>query len=184
MTVPNVPHQQLVERAVRGDDAALTELVTLYHDRVYRYGRAVCRDTDIDDAVQEAFLALVKSRETLTAGNGIASWLFTTVRNACRQMLRPIARRRQRLGQQVDSAELEDVADQNGNPEAVALRNELVQSVYRGLASLDAQQREILVLRDLEGFTGEQTAERLGLSLPAMKSRLRRARLSLRKALS
>jgi len=173
-------HDALVHRACGGDDAALAELVVLYHDRVYRYGRSVCRESDIDDAVQEAFVAFSRSRHTFRGDANIGSWLYTTVRNACRQMLRPISRRRRVLGDEVDPVALERVHAVAPGPEDLAVRNGLVDAVHDALARLSASHRQILVLRDLDGMSGQATADELGLSLTAMKSRLVRARAALR----
>jgi len=174
-------HDALVHRACDGDDAALAELVALYHDRVYRYGRRVCREVDLDDAVQEAFVAFNRSRRTFRGEANVGSWLYTTVRNACRQMLRPVARRRRVLGDEVDPGALDHVRAGGPGPEDLAVRNELVESVHEALARLEPSHRQILVLRDLDGLSGQATAEQLGLSLAAMKSRLVRARAALRK---
>ena len=174
-------HDTIVRRACAGDDAALDQLVALYHDRVYRYGRAVCRDTDLDDAVQEAFLALTRSRASFRGDAGIGTWLFTAVRNACRQLLRPVARRRRVLGEEAGLDALDDLATPELGPEELAERDELVALVQQALAQVDADHREILVLRDLEGRSGPETAAALGLSIDAMKSRLHRARAALRR---
>jgi len=174
-------HDTIVRRACAGDDAALDQLVALYHDRVYRYGRAVCRDTDLDDAVQEAFLALTRSRASFRGDAGIGTWLFTAVRNACRQLLRPVARRRRVLGEEAGVDALDDLATPELGPEELAERDELVALVQQALAQVDADHREILVLRDLEGRSGPETAAALGLSIDAMKSRLHRARAALRR---
>ena len=173
-------YDTLVRRACDGDDGALEELVVLYHDRVYRYGRSVCREVDLDDAVQEAFVAFNRSRHTFRGDADIGSWLYTTVRNACRQMLRPIARRRRALGDEADPMALDLVRADGLGPEELAVRTELVDAVHAALARLDPTHREILVLRDLDGLSGQATADQLGLSLAAMKSRLLRARAALR----
>lgn len=179
MIDPAPDHQLLTRRACGGDDEALASLVALYHDRVYRYGRGVCRETDLDDAVQEAFVALTRSRHTFRGDASIATWLYTTVRNACRQLLRPLARRQRSWGAQADVDELDDLAVVEPGPEELAERQELIGIVHDALARLDPEHRQILVLRDLEGLTGEATATQLGLSLPAMKSRLHRARAAM-----
>lgn len=175
-----VGHDTLVRRACDGDDDALSELVEQYHDRVYRYGRTVCREVDVDDAVQEAFVALTRTRHSFRGDANIGTWLYTTVRNACRQLLRPIARRRRVLGAQVDDDALADVASSDPGPAALAEREELVRAVNEALAVLDPVHRQVLVLRDLEGLNGPETAAVLGISLDAMKSRLHRARAALR----
>lgn len=168
----------LLERSLAGDDEALRELVRLYHDRAYRFGRRVCRDGyDADDAVQTAFIILAR-RPDVRISDGVLSWLYTVIRNACTAMLRPIARRlREPLS---DSREALDVPDAALTAEAALERFELVSEVHRAIAALDADARAVLVLRDIEGLSGQETAARLQLSLAAMKTRLHRARLAVR----
>lgn len=163
--------------AARGDDEALAELVRTYHDRVYRFGLRVCRDGfDADDAVQEAFTKLARRPEVLRDPSAL-SWLMTVVRNACVRMLRPFARERRTLGERVDD---EEIASKELDPREALERWELVRSVHAGIAALEPAYREVLILRDLEGLSGEETCAALGLELSAMKTRLHRARAQLR----
>lgn len=162
--------------AARGDDEALDALVRRYHDRVYRFGLRVCRDGfDADDAVQEAFTKLAKRRD-VAADPSALSWLMTVVRNACLRLLRPFVRERRALGERAD---VEPVAG-DLSPEAALERFELVREVHAAIARLETPYREVLVLRDLEGLSGEETCAALGLELAAMKTRLHRARAMLR----
>jgi RNA polymerase sigma-70 factor (ECF subfamily) len=151
--------------AARGDDAALRELVQAYHDRVYRFGVRVCRDRfDAEDAVQD---------------QGALSWLMSVVKHACLRMLRPFVRERRALGERVDEAEVASDVD----PHAALERYELVRAVHAAIAQLERPYREVLVLRDIEGLSGEATAAALGLELATMKTRLHRARSLLRDAI-
>jgi len=110
------------------------------------------------------------------------SWLMTVVRNACRRMLRPFARQRRALGD-VASAEDGDslaVAGESLDPHQALERWELVNAVHAALAALPRAYREVVILRDLEGLSGPETCAALGLDPAAMKTRLHRARASLR----
>ncbi|NUP07184.1 MAG: sigma-70 family RNA polymerase sigma factor [Polyangiaceae bacterium] len=170
-------HTNILDAAARGDDDALSALVRLHHDRVYRYGLRVCRDGfDADDAVQEAFIKLA-TRQDVVADRGALSWLMTVVRNTCIRLLRPFQRRRRALGEQVGE---EDLPAAELSADAALERWELVRSVHTAIAELEKPYREVLVLRDLEGLSGEETSAVLGLEIGAMKSRLHRARAMLR----
>lgn len=179
-------HAQLLVAAARGDDAALATLVELYHARVYRFGQRVCRDDfDADDAVQEAFVKL-SGRPDVIADRGALAWLMTVVKRACLRLLRPFARERRALGERVDaSADGRDdgLRAADDGPDVRIERRELVHAVQAAIAALDTPYREVLVMRDLEGLSGEETCEALGLPLAAMKTRLHRARGMLRKQL-
>jgi RNA polymerase sigma-70 factor (ECF subfamily) len=174
------PHEALLTSAARGDDAALSLLVRAYHDRVCRFGIRVCHDGfDADDAVQEAFTKLAKRRDVI-ADPGALSWLFSVVRNACLRMLRRFAGNRRGLGEPVD---LEEIPARQENAQEALERLQLVQSVHAAIAALERPYREVVVLRDLEGLSGEQTCAALGLETATMKTRLHRARAKLREAL-
>lgn len=170
-------HAGVLAAAAGGDDEALSALVRMYHDRVYRFGVRVCRDGfDADDAVQEAFVKLA-SRPDVAADRGALAWLFSVVRNACLQMLRPFVRERRTLGARVDGDEVEA---SGASAEAALERWELVRLVHTAIAELDRPYREVIVLRDIEGLSGEETCAALGLETAAMKTRLHRARSMLR----
>jgi len=171
-------HPNLVTAAASGDDEALTLLVRAYHDRVYRFGQRVCRDDfDADDAVQEAFVALARRPDVVRHG-GALSWLMTSVRNACLRLLRPFLRERRSLGKPVGGTE--EVVSPLPNPQQALERWELAQSVHAAIAALPRPYREVVVMRDLEGLSGEETCQALGLEPAAMKTRLHRARQQLR----
>ena len=171
----------LTANAIAGDDAALTDLVRIHHDRVYQFGRRVCRPADVDDAVQEAFIKLSRRQDVMKHA-GVVSWLFTVVKHACLRLLRSVVRQGARLGRRVDIDET-PVAHAGLDPQEALLRFELVQAVQLSIASLPADSRAVVVLVDLEGFSGPDAADALGLTVPAMKARLHRARATLREAL-
>jgi RNA polymerase sigma-70 factor (ECF subfamily) len=171
----------MVEAAARGDDEALAMLVRAYYDRVYRFGQRVCRDGyDADDAVQEAFIALAR-RPDVVQHSGALSWLMTSVRNACLRMLRLWPRERRSLGERIDA---DEVVSPLLDPQQALERWQLVQSVHGAIAALPGPYREVVVMRDLEGLSGEQTCRSLGLQPAAMKTRLHRARTQLRALLT
>jgi RNA polymerase sigma-70 factor (ECF subfamily) len=173
----------LAAAAAAGDDAALTALVEAYHERVYRFGLRVCRNAaDADDAVQEAFLKLAR-RPDVMARSGALYWLFRVVKTICLLPLRPLfllwPRRTVPLYEATETQLQSSVLD----PEEALARWELVQAVHAAIARLDRPYREVLILRDIEGLSGEETAGALGLELNAMKTRLHRARTQLRDTL-
>ncbi|HKY41407.1 MAG TPA: sigma-70 family RNA polymerase sigma factor [Polyangiaceae bacterium] len=176
-----VGHQQLLAKAACGDDEALALLVRQYHDRVYRFGLRVCRDSyDADDAVQEAFTKLSR-RPDVVRDAGALSWLMSVIKHACLRMLRRVSRERRSLGDRIEDAD--EIASPQDDPRHAIERWQLVQAVHRAIAGLERPYREILILRDLEGLSGAETCAALGLELATMKTRLHRARSRLRAAL-
>jgi RNA polymerase sigma-70 factor (ECF subfamily) len=175
-------HDHVLRAAAAGDDVALAELVRAYHDRVYRFGLRVCRDGfDADDAVQEAFSKLAR-RPEVARDQSVLSWLMTVVRNSCARMLRPFLREKRVLGERF--ADVDAVPTEGNDPEQTLERWRLVHAVHQAIACLDRASREVLVMRDLEGLSGEEACGALGLTEAAMKSRLNRARKDLRHLLA
>jgi RNA polymerase sigma-70 factor, ECF subfamily len=173
-------HDERFLAAARGDDAALARLVKAYQKRVYRFGLRVCRTPeDAEDAVQEAFVKLAR-RPDVMAHPGALSWLFTVVRFACVVTFSPLLLLVPRRTLERVMEALEPDAP---NPEQALLRWEQIQAVHAAIATLERPYREVLVLRDLEGLSGEQTCRALGIELASMKTRLHRARCQLREIL-
>jgi RNA polymerase sigma-70 factor (ECF subfamily) len=171
----------VLERARSGDPVALEALVRTYHDRVYRFGLRTCRDGfDADDAVAEAFTKLAR-RPDVMRDPGVLSWLMTVARRTCLRLLRPFLRERRALGER---AEADEMVSHELAPDAALERFQLVHAVHDAIAALPPEAREVIVLRDLEGLTGEETASALGISEVAMKSRLHRARSAVREHLA
>src|SRR6185436_15228060 len=132
---------------------------------------------DADDAVQEAFLELAR-RPALPREAGTLAWLFTVVRNRCRRFLRRARVLRQRLLRSAAEPQLPELT-----PEQLLTRYQIGELLRAALAKLDQPYRQVLVLRDIDGLSGEQVCTTLELSEAAMKSRLHRARADLRQAL-
>jgi len=103
------------------------------------------------------------------------------VRNACARLLRPFARERRTLGERIEDPET--VPSRQLDPQTALEQWELVHAVHQAIAALARPHREVLVMRDLEGLTGEETCAARGLTEAAMKTRLHRARQELRVAL-
>jgi RNA polymerase sigma-70 factor, ECF subfamily len=176
-----VEHDATLRAAAAGDNEALAQLVRAYHERVYRFGLRACRDPfDADDAVQEAFTKLAR-RPDVQRDAGALSWLMTVVRNACRRLLRSFVRERSRLGEWLGPADTEPAHDPS--PDVALERWHLVHRVHEVIAGLSSEYREVLVLRDIEGMSGEEVCRTLEISEAAMKSRLHRAREMVRSQL-
>jgi RNA polymerase sigma factor (sigma-70 family) len=137
-----------------------------------RFARTLCSTPeDAEDATQEALIVLYRRIGTLRATAALASWMFQIVRNEC------IRRSRIALRRPISTMGLEPSAE-----DAVLVRLE-VERIVDAIAGLAPEQRSVLVLRDVQGMSGAATAQALGLSRAAMKSRLHRGREALRAAL-
>lgn len=179
----------LVDRAKKGDAAAFTELVGRYERRIYRLARHITQhDEDAEDVLQEVFLKAYTRLDTFEGNSKFYTWL---VRIAVNESLMKLRKRRSgrevSLDEPMDTGEEEvvrEVAVWEATPEQRFSQVELRKILDEAVDSLDPIYRTVFMLRDVEELSTEETAEALNLSIPAVKSRLLRARLQLREKLT
>jgi len=173
---------QAIQAAQKGDLAAFNRLVMSHQGVAYNVAYRILGDADAAaDACQEAFLSAFKGIGKFRGGS-FRSWILRIVTNACYDQLRYQRRR--------PANSLEEVSENpnysphlvNGRerPEEYALRQELSQVIQVGIETLPPDQRTVLVLSDVQGFSYQEIAEITGVSLGTVKSRLSRARAKLR----
>lgn len=163
------PTEQVVSAAQKGDTRAIAALLDGSHPHVHRFAHTLCATPeDAEDAAQEALIVLYRKIGTLRAAAALASWMFQIVRHEC------IRRSRLTLRAPVTQA------SQASSVEEAALAHLEVERIVAAIAALPSDQRAALVLRDIQGLSGSATAQALGLSRAAMKSRLHRARETVR----
>ncbi|MFF9017097.1 RNA polymerase sigma factor [Streptomyces sp. NPDC014870] len=170
------PGERLIVAAQRGDVDAITALVSGSHPNVRRFARSLCASPeDAEDAAQEALIILYRKIGMLRASGALASWMFRIVRNECLRRARTMR----------SHAPLPDV-DPDGavrSAEEVVLQRIEEGRVAAAVAALPAEQRQVLIMRDIQGYSGRMVADALGLSTAAMKSRLHRARTAVQRSL-
>lgn len=169
---------ELLARAAAGDAAAFEAFLHRHEGAVFRLLRALAHDaTDAEDAMQEAFVAAWRGAGGYRGGADARPWIFTIARHA----LGRLRRRRVDEPAPADVASIDALGVEAGwgmaaggdALERLADRD----AVERALAALSPADREVLLVRDVEGLSGDEAAAVLGLDLPALKSRLHRARL-------
>lgn len=168
------PVERLVEAAKCGDVESIAALVSGSHPHVHRFARSLCSSPqDAEDAAQEALIILYRKIGTLRACGALGSWMFRIVRNECLRRARLMLRHHDLLDDRVTASVEDDVV--------ARFEAELV---VAAIAALPAEQRRVLIMRDVHGYPGRMVANELGLSTSAMKSRLHRARAAVRAALA
>jgi len=179
----------LVRAAKGGDDAAFGELVRRYDRNVFRIAQHITQNReDAEDVVQDAFLKAYTNLQGFQEQSKFYTWL---VRIAVNEALMKLRRRKPErtvsLDEEIkteDDSVPREVADWSPNPEQMYNQAELREILTRTIQGLPPGFRTVFVLRDVEGLSTEETAQALELSIPAVKSRLLRARLQLRERLS
>jgi RNA polymerase sigma-70 factor (ECF subfamily) len=188
-TQAGVDESILVARAREGDTRAFGELVRRYEGKIFRLAQHVTQNReDAEDVLQETFL---KAYEHLDQFKGDSKFYTWIVRIAVNQALMKLRRRKTdksvSLDETIDTGEdtiTREIAAWDEDPEQRFSREELGQILDTAVDSLEPPYRSVFVLRDIEELSTEETAEALNLSVPAVKSRLLRARLQLREKLT
>jgi RNA polymerase sigma-70 factor (ECF subfamily) len=180
-----VDEKALIASAKRGDTLAFNELVSHHQDMVYNLAYRILGDPEAAaDASQDTFLSAYEAVGKFKGGS-FKAWLLRIATNACYDQLRLKKRR--------PTSSLEAIYTEtdpsphfiNGRetPEEHTLRQELGQTIQGGIDALPPDQRAILVLSDVQGLSYKEIAQVTGVSLGTVKSRLSRARASLRDCL-
>lgn len=180
--------QTLVERAVAGDVAAFEELVSRYENKVYRLAIKLTRnETLAEEVLQDVFLRVYEKLHTFRGESAFSSWLYRIAANVCFAKLKAEKKH--------DHADLDSdlpQAEAGGlgfdpwleSPDRTLLSNEAIEFINAAIEHLPEDFRVVLLLRDIEELSNEEVAGILDLSVPAVKSRLHRARLAMRKRLA
>ena len=179
----------LVQAAKTGDVGAFEQLIKRHDRKIFRLAHHITQHReDAEDVLQETFL---KAYQNLAGFQGNSKFYTWLVRIAVNESLMKLRKRRSDRTVSLDEeVETEDgsmpreVPDWGPSPEQLYRREELNDILARTIHGLPASFRTVFVLRDVEGLSTEETAEALALSVPAVKSRLLRARLQLRDRLS
>jgi RNA polymerase sigma-70 factor (ECF subfamily) len=179
----------LLSQAREGDTQAFGELVRRYESKIFRLAQHITQNReDAEDVLQETFL---KAYEHLNQFQGQSKFYTWVVRIAVNQALMKLRRRKTdksvSLDETIDTGEdtiVREIAAWDEDPEQRFSREEIGQILDSAIQGLEPPYRSVFVLRDMEDLSTEETAEALGLSVPAVKSRLLRARLQLREKLT
>lgn len=179
----------LVAAARQGAAEAFTSLVNRYEGRIFRLARHITQNPeDAEDVLQETFLKAYEHLEDFQGNSKFYTWL---VRIAVNQALMKLRKRKTdstvSLDEPIDTGEetvTREIAVWDPNPELTYSREEIRAILQNAIDSLPPAFRAVFALRDIEGLSTEETATMLNLTIPAVKSRLLRARLRLREKLT
>ena len=180
--------EQLIRRAQQGDNSAFEQLLLAHQKKVYNLClRMAANPDDALDLSQEAFIKAWRTLGQYQFEASFSTWLFRLTSNVCIDFLRRKKRRQEtslteNYDDRDEGAEL-SIPDANPLPEQQAITNETKIELARAMGQLAPDHREILQLRVVEDLPYEQIADILGVRVGTVKSRLARARLSLRKIL-
>jgi RNA polymerase sigma-70 factor (ECF subfamily) len=173
----------LLGGARAGERPAIETLLERYQDRVFGFGLRMCGDSeDAKDVLQDTLLAASRTVGDFRGDSSVSTWLYTIARSFC------IKKRRRSKFAPADELSLEHDApvlpSSMPPPDEMAARGEVKRALAIALEELDPTSREVLILRDMEGLTAPEVATVTGVSVDAVKSRLHRARATVRARLA
>ena len=177
----------LVQKAKAGDRDAFAALVSAYEGKIYNLSlRYLGNREDAMDASQEVFLRVFRFLPGFQEESGFSTWIYRIGVNVCKDMLAKRAKRGElslELPDEEEDYRTAEVADSRYDPEAIVEQADLRESLAEAIGQLPQQQREMIVLRDIQGLSYEEIGQVLSLEAGTVKSRLSRARENLRKKL-
>jgi RNA polymerase sigma-70 factor (ECF subfamily) len=189
-TSPKI-QKEVIERCKAGNERAFAEIVLHYQKRVFNIAyRMLGNLEEARDLAQEVFISVFESIKDLKEEIKFDPWLTAITLNHCRNRWKYLKRRQYFNSDSLDDpVETEEgtmprvVVDPSDNPETLYEKKMIQQFIQKGLLQLKEDQRELLILRDLQGFSYEEMGETLGLPEGTIKSKLHRARMDLKEVL-
>jgi RNA polymerase sigma-70 factor (ECF subfamily) len=190
---PPSPEVQLARDLLAGRPGAFDEFVRVFGSKLFQYSFFMCRQReDAEEITQEALLKVFQNLGQLKEPERVKAWVFRIARNACLMKRRKSVFAPDRElsleeflpdSSRIDGQRRIDIADWGALPEDQAFRGELRRALETAIAELPEIYKTVLLLRDVEELSTEETAEVLDITTDTVKTRLHRARLAVRKEL-
>jgi len=183
--------EALLERLRKGTPEGVNELLHLFQGKIFNLAMSILKnESDAEEATQDVFMTVIRKADTFKGNSALYSWMYRICVNTCLMRLRG-----KRRNETVSIEEFMPVFTDEGmhaspmddwskEVERDALNEELGRMIRKFTDQLSEKYKVVFVLSDVEGLSNEETAKILGLTVPAVKSRLHRARLYLREQLS
>jgi len=180
---PATDMDALIERCLTGDQAAWELIVRQHWRKVFNLAyKFVGRHDEAEDLTQDIFLKIFRALHTFDRRANFQTWLISISRNLCIDHYRSVRKERETMARDVDASDLTPVSRERtplGELEQIDLR----QIIRQALAELPPALKEAVVLRDLQEFSYQEIADKLGLPEGTVKSRINRGRLELARQL-
>lgn len=190
--MPLATEPEIIQAALRNDPEAWKRLVSDYGGRIYGIAMRFMRnEKEAEDAAQEVWILVAQRLKEFRGGSRLGTWLYRITVNKCLEKLRG-SKREKTSTESIDELMPDfaddghykkEIADWSNAPDREADRNHLKKVIDDAVRSLPLEYREVIILRDIQGFSGEETTELLGLNESTMKTRLHRGRMALRRKL-
>jgi RNA polymerase sigma-70 factor (ECF subfamily) len=182
-----VSDEKLVERFRKGDRASFEELISRYSEKAYGLASRMCRNPeDAEEVLQDVFTTVYRKLEKFEGKSSFSSWLYRITVNAALMKLRKNRQNKSVLFDDALPAEGHTLllqTPEGDHGDHITLRREVSLALEEAIRKLPEEYRPVFILRDVDGLTSKEVGKILGLTIPAVKSRLHRSRLMLRRKL-
>ena len=179
---------ELIEGFRSGDQRSFEELVSRYSEKAFSLASRMCRNSqDAEEVLQDVFVTVYRKIEGFEGKSSFSSWLYRVTVNSCLMKLRKKKQDRSVLMEDTvtrDEHSLLLRTTEDQNTDQAALRRQVSDALESAIRKLPDEYRPVFILRDIDGLTSREVGKILGLSVPAVKSRLHRSRLMLRRRLA
>ena len=182
----------LIDAAIKNDPIAWDYLLTQYGGKMYGTAlRLLKNEKDAEDAVQEVWIMVSQKLSAFRRDSKFATWLYRIMTNRCLEKIRSSKKARESTDSidalmpdfNEDGHYKKQFTDWSHQPDRVTDQKILAREIQAALNSLPEEYRQVIVLRDVEGFSGDEVAQMLGLNESTMKTKLHRGRMALREKL-
>jgi RNA polymerase sigma-70 factor (ECF subfamily) len=179
----------LVKLVRKGSEEAFDTIVRKYETKVFNLAMSLTRNReDAEEVLQDVFVTIYKKMASFQGKSAFSSWLYRITVNAAFMRIRKNRQEKSIPVEEITPA-MEVESSEHDKPhfpssESITLNEELKSTLHRAIARLPDEYRNVFILRDVDGLTNKETGRILKLSIPAVKSRLHRARGMLRKKLN
>ena len=176
--------KQLIQKAKMGDEKSFESLILGCQSKAFNLAiRYLKNEEDAMDALQESFIKIFRHLNSFKEDSRFDTWVYRIVVNTCNDILRKNSSRKttDSIYRADDDKEMVlEIPDSSGAPEEVYDKKEKSEYIMSCMDKLSQDQREIIILRDIQGFSYDEISEILKCSVGTVKSRINRSRLKLR----
>ncbi len=179
----------LLKKAIKGDIESFERLIEKYQVKAYNIAlRMMGNEEDAKDTLQDAWIKIYKSLKNFRQDSSFYTWVYRIVTNTCHDALK----KRHRINQVTSltdysnslEGEINDIKDEVHIPERIFENKEYTQLLLEALDKLSIDHKQIIILRDVQGFSYEEISQIMACSEGTVKSRLSRARIKLKEIIS
>jgi len=179
--------KEIIIKIKKGDSEAFREIIQTYKRVVYNHAYTYLRNQqDAEDATQEIFINTFNNIKNFRGDSKISTWIYRITVNVCKNKLKQLQRQRAPIidevypGDEEENKQLEIKDKEEKKPDSIVITNEKRNMIFKRISELSNDQRDILIMRDINALSYEEIAKTMKLSVSAVKSKLFRARDNLR----